>query len=98
VVDLEDELKTIGENMKILEVEEEKALAREEKFQARRESFSRARISKPFRELRNRFNPCLPGSLLSPLHSHSALDLMVKAWRGANWLPESSLLSQMSPS
>jgi hypothetical protein len=35
VVDLEDELKTIGENMKILEVEEEKALAREEKFQAR---------------------------------------------------------------
>jgi hypothetical protein len=33
VVDLEDELKTIGENMKILEVEEEKALAREEKFQ-----------------------------------------------------------------
>jgi hypothetical protein len=39
VVDLEDELKTIGENMKILEVEEEKALAREEKFQARRETF-----------------------------------------------------------
>ena len=35
VIDLEDELKTIGENMKILEVEEEKALAREEKFQAR---------------------------------------------------------------
>ncbi len=32
-MDLEDELKTIGENMKILEVEEEKALAREEKFQ-----------------------------------------------------------------
>jgi hypothetical protein len=54
VVDLEDELKTIGENMKILEVEEEKALAREEKFQARREMFCRARISKPVNELRNR--------------------------------------------
>jgi hypothetical protein len=33
VVDLEEELKTIGENMKILEVAEEKALAREEKYQ-----------------------------------------------------------------
>jgi hypothetical protein len=56
VVDLEDELKTIGENMKILEVEEEKALAREEKFQARRETFCRARIFKPLKEPRNRFS------------------------------------------
>ena len=33
MIDLEEELKTIGENMKILEVAEEKALAREEKYQ-----------------------------------------------------------------
>jgi hypothetical protein len=33
VVDLENELKMIGENMKSLEVAEEKALTREEKYQ-----------------------------------------------------------------
>ena len=33
MIDLVEELKTIGENMKILEVAEEKALAREEKYQ-----------------------------------------------------------------
>ena len=32
VMDLEDELKMIGENMKALEVAEEKALIREEKY------------------------------------------------------------------
>ena len=32
VMDLEDELKEIGENMKALEVAEEKALIREEKY------------------------------------------------------------------
>ena len=33
MVDLENELKMIGENMKSLEVAEEKALTREEKYQ-----------------------------------------------------------------